>query len=165
MRAAKEWGFVRILRACLARRARLKAWRFRNPKPPRDFGLHIFFQPIQEIFGSWFFCPNPKIPHHSFKLITKAFWKLKVTHCVGGDSLGHCLDKNFLPPPPPKRATSLFQPTNFKPTLSLISAKTYFLDLPMMEGRPRYLLCLESYMGPKMLKIASFSSRVVFGLK
>ena len=35
----------------------------------------------------------------------------------------------------------------------------------MKDGRPRYLVCLESFIGPKMEKIASFVFWRVFGLK
>ena len=58
-----------------------------------------------------------------------------------------------------------FHPTSFCPTRSLRMEKTCFFDLPMKDGRPRYLECFESCIGPKMEEIASFKSWWVFGLK
>ena len=61
VRAAKELGFKRILQACFASKARLKACKFLKPILPCDLGLHTVFQPTQAILVSWFFCPHQKL--------------------------------------------------------------------------------------------------------
>ena len=58
-----------------------------------------------------------------------------------------------------------FHPNNILPTLSLISANNSFLDLPMIEGRPRYLLCRESCISPKIFRVSFFFSSVVLAQK
>lgn len=58
-----------------------------------------------------------------------------------------------------------FHPESFLPTFSFISTKTSFLDLPIIEGRPRYFKCLESCIGPRMSRITFFVSWVVLRLK
>ena len=45
-------GLEKILHACFASRARLKAYKFLKPMPPCDFGLHIVFHPTHAILGS-----------------------------------------------------------------------------------------------------------------
>ena len=51
------------------------------------------------------------------------------------------------------------------PTFSLISANTWVFDFPIIEGSPRYLLCRVPCIGPRIFRISSLDSRVVFGLK
>ena len=97
---------MRILQAYFLSKVRLKACKFPEPIPPRDFGLHIL-QLIQAIFSSCRLSP-PKVSHHSFKLFTKALWKLEAAHWVGGDGLDHCLDENF-----PIKSSLPFQPASF----------------------------------------------------
>ena len=58
-----------------------------------------------------------------------------------------------------------FQPESFFPTFSFISAMTWFFDLPIIDGRPRYLLCLESCIEPRMSKASFLMSGAVFWLK
>ena len=58
-----------------------------------------------------------------------------------------------------------FHPASFLPTLSLISAKTCVFDFLIKEGRPRYFLCQQSYIGPSMLRISSLAAEGVLGLK
>ena len=66
---------------------------------------------------------------------------------------------------PPIESSLPFQPASFRPTLSFKIANTCFLDLPINDGRPKYLVCLKSCMGPRMAKISSLTSWGVFGLK
>lgn len=65
--------------------------------------------------------------------------------------------------PPIKRIFSL--PESFLPTFSFNSAKTSFLDLPIIEGRPRYLECLESCIEPRISRTSLFVSWAVLRLK
>lgn len=66
---------------------------------------------------------------------------------------------------PPIERSLPFQLASFCPTLFFNVVKTCFLDLPMNDGRPTYLVCLESCMGPRMAKISSLTAWVVLGLK
>ena len=66
---------------------------------------------------------------------------------------------------PPIERSLPFQPANFWPILSFNIEKTSILDLPMNEGSPKYLVCFESCIGPKILKISFLISWLVFGLK
>ena len=61
IQATREFGFERILQACFANMARLKAYKFLKPLPPLAFGLHILFQLIQVISDSFCFCPHQKL--------------------------------------------------------------------------------------------------------
>ena len=58
-----------------------------------------------------------------------------------------------------------FHHDNFFPTLTLISAKTSIFDLPIIDGRPRYLVCREPLIGPRVLITSPFTSSGVLRLK
>ena len=66
---------------------------------------------------------------------------------------------------PPIERILPFQTASFCPICYLRIKKTYFFYLPMKDGSPRYLVCLDSFIGPNMEKIASFVFWWEFGLK
>ena len=66
---------------------------------------------------------------------------------------------------PPIERSLPFQPASFLPILSFKIEKTCFFDLPIREGRPRYLVSLEFCIGPRILKISSLVAWAVLGLK
>ena len=117
---------------------------------PTPFLSHDFFDPTRN--SSWFYLSH----HREFLAIESNSW------CMCGTAWA----TNFIiiSLPPMKRNFS-FQLANFLLTLSLMSAKTWFLDLPIRERRPRYFPCWEHCIGPRMLKISSLTSLAVLGLK
>ena len=76
--------------------------------------------------------------------------------------MGHRFDEDFLAP---QREQFSFPANQFPTHLLFYLRKNQFLDLPIMEGRPRYFECLESCIGPRMFRISSLSSWEVFELK
>ena len=66
---------------------------------------------------------------------------------------------------PPIDKSFPFQPASFWPILSFRVANTCFFDLPIKDGRPKYFVCLVSYIGPRLVKISSLASWDVLGLK
>ena len=160
--ATKELGLVRILQACLTSMARLKAFKFLNPNPPFAFELHILFQLIQLNFASYCLWPHQKF----FIILSMSShrpWgsRKQLIVYVGIACATALMRISF-----PSIERSLpFQPASFCPTLSFKIAKTWFFDLPMREGRPRYLVCLVFYIGPRILKTSSLASWAILGLK
>ena len=161
-RETREHGFVRIRHACLANIARLKACKFLNPIPPLAFELHIHFRLIQHILDSCCFWPYQKF----FIILSKSSHKLwgswKQLMVYAGNAWAIALMRISLPP---IESSLPFQPTSFCPTLSFKVSNTYFLDLPINDGRPKYLECFEPCMGPRMAKIFSLTDWGIFGLK
>ena len=142
--------------------ARLNAWRFLKPIPPLSLDLHNFLQLTQSILDSW-----PRWPHQNLLIMLSisshkplGSWKQLIVYV--GIAQATALIKISLPPI--ERIFS-FHPDSFLPTHSLISANTSILDLPMIEGRPRYLLYHESYIGPRISKVSTFFSIGVLALK
>ena len=130
--------------------------------PPYAFEIHIFFQPTQLIFASFCFWPHQKfhiiLSKSSHKLCGS--WKQLIVY-VGIAWVTALMRISF----PPIERSLPFQPANFCPILSFKMEKTGVLDLPMKDGSPKYLVCFECCIGPKMLKISSLISWRVFGLK
>ena len=130
--------------------------------PPYAFEIHIFFQPTQLIFASFCFWPHQKfhiiLSKSSHKLCGS--WKQLIVY-VGIAWVTALMRISF----PPIERSLPFQPVNFCPILSFKMEKTCVLDLPMKDGSPKYLVCFECCIGPKMLKISSLISWRVFGLK
>ena len=130
--------------------------------PPLAFGLHILFQLIQVISDSFCFCPHQKLliilSMSSHKPCRS--WKQLIVY-VGIAWAMALMRISF----PPIERSLPFYPSSFWPTLSFRTTNTCFFDLPIKDRRPRYLMCLESCMGPKMLKISCLVSWVVLGLK
>ena len=153
---------MRSLQPYFASMEMLKAWRFLKPIPPLNLDLHNFLQLTQAILDSW-----PRWPHQNLLIIPsisshKPFGNWKQLMVYVGIAWATAFIRISLPPM--ERFFS-FHPDNFLPTLSLISANTSFLDLPMIEGRPRYLLCRESYIGPKIFRVSFFFSSSILALK
>ena len=135
---------VRSLHLYFASIARLKAWKFQKPIPPIDFDLHILSQLTHAIFYSSCLCPHqnfliiPSISSHNPFGIKKQLIVYLGIACTTA-----FIKISF----PPMDNNFSFHPSNFLPTLSFSLVKTYVLDLPMMEGSPKYLLCLVSCIG------------------
>ena len=162
IQVANELGFVKILQACLSQKGKVESLQISKPQTSKRFWLTHLSPTNPGDFQLLVFCPHQKfliILSRSSQRLFRS-WKQLIVQ-VGMAWATSLMRVSF----PPEESNFPFQPANFKPTLSLISAKTCFLDLLMMEGRPRQLVCLKSCMGPNMLRIASFSSSVVFGLK
>ena len=160
--ATREFGFCRIRHNCLASIALLKALKFLNPIPPLAFCLHIVFQLTQLIFVSCCCCP-----HQKFLIIlsisSHRLWGRR-KHPIVYVGIAWATTFIRISLPPIERSLP-FHPANFCPILSLRIEKTCFFDLPMKDGRPKYLVCLESCIGPRVSKILSLTSWDVLGLK
>ena len=108
------------------------------------------------------FLPLPKIAHHIFQISTKSLRELKTAHGIGWDCLCDLLDENFAPT---NWKEFTFPTSKLFATRSLILVNTWVFNFPIMEGSPKYLLSLESCIGPSNLNMHSFVSWGVFGLK
>ena len=151
-----------MCQACFANIAKLKAWRLRKPIPPCVFDMHIFLQLTQDILVSWSFWPHQKFLSIPSKSSHKPFGsKKQLMVYVGIAWVTAFMRISF----PPMDSIFSFQPDNFFPALSFISAKTWFFDLPITDGRPSYFPCLVSCMGPRISKTSLLASGVVLWLK
>ena len=142
--------------------ARLKACMFQKPIPPWSLDRHIFLQLTYAILFSLAFCPHQKLRiifSKSWQSVLGS-WKQLIVYV--GTAWATALIRISLPP---IERSLPFQPASFLATLSLTLANTCVFYFPMMEGSPRYLLCRESCIGPRMSRMLSFKSWGVFGLK
>ena len=130
--------------------------------PTYNLDLHIFFQLTQVIFDSWFLWPHQKFLIILSKSLHMVFGSKKQIIVYMGTTCATALIRTSLPPM--KRSFS-FHPTSFLLAFSLILAKTCVFYFPIKEGRPRYFLCRESCIEPRMLRISSLVAEEVFGLK
>ena len=160
--ATREFGFCRIRHNRLASIALLKACRFLNPIPLLAFCLHIVFQLTQHIFVSYCLWPHQKF----FIILSISSHRLwgRRKHPIVYVGIAWATTFIRISLPPIERSLP-FHLANFCPILSLRIKKTCFFDLPMKDGRPKYLVCLESCIRPRVSKISSLTSWEVLGLK
>ena len=160
--ATWEFGFWRICHYCFASIALLKVCKFLKPMPPQVFCLHIVFQLIKHILVSCCLWPHQKFLIMLSISSHKLWGRRKQPIVYVGIACAIAFMRISFPP---IERSFPFQSTSFCPILSFMIENTCFFNLPMKDGRPRYLVCLESCIRPRVAKISSLDSCAILGLK
>ena len=142
----REFVFWRRRQPCLARRARLKAFRSLNLMPPISLDLHNLSQEIEEIFRSSNFCPHQNLLIIELSSLQSESGNLKQLMVYVGVAWATALMRTSLPA---EDNNFPFQPAIFWPSWSLILLKAFFFLWPIKDGRPRYLSCCLMTWAPK----------------
>lgn len=147
-------GAISIIRAFLAKRARLKALKSLNPIYPTFFGLHIFSQLIHAIgFSFSRFCKKFRVAAkiESIKESWSRYMNIWYTSIACNTALirtsQSACDKNFFP------ACHFFKYFNFN------IPKNMFFDNPIMHGIPTYFLDISSTFFIFMMPLISLLTR------
>lgn len=158
MRARRQSGLVSILQAIFPKRAWLKSWTSRRPRPPKLLGLVSLSHASQQIFLS------PLLLSHQKRISIDCIWLHNPTGSwkqdIAKEGIAERTNCSIVSFPAVER-NLVDQPRAFCFIRLTMEAKRSFFFLPKCSGKPKYFPTPPSWLMPSWVFTLSRAARGV----